>query len=376
MLIGERYSNNLGDGIIFDTVESLCLKNHEKAEIISLDISGNKTYRCEGITKKKYSIRLRWLRKALSKYKRAIFLKKQLSEITDPANIDVAVFVGGQLFSSYFSKQILLISKYLNKHKVPIVFNCCGIGKNSKKSIKYLEKALNFDSVRAISIRDNEEYFSKKIKLKKSFEVTVDPVYDLDSIYSKSDIGAGGQKKQVVGIGLMEPVLYAHNNIGLLDKDYLDIARKIISCIEANGMEWSFFCNGNVEDFNYIKKICRLLGYSEEKIKKRPVYPAELIKIILGYDKIISFRLHSHIVARSFNIPTFGFVWDKKVKDFFSLFSDTNNCADLRDIDLESIYEQVDLFIRDKRRPKELFVSKRKKSSTFLAEQLWMGHHE
>ena len=45
LLIGERYSNNLGDGVIYDTVENIikdfAVKN---LNIICLDISGKSKY--------------------------------------------------------------------------------------------------------------------------------------------------------------------------------------------------------------------------------------------------------------------------------------------------------------------------------------------
>ena len=40
LLIGERYSANLGDGIICETVESLLRNHYKKSEVIMADISG------------------------------------------------------------------------------------------------------------------------------------------------------------------------------------------------------------------------------------------------------------------------------------------------------------------------------------------------
>ena len=43
LLIGERYSTNLGDGVIYDTVREMLIKEY-KADVVCLDISGHNSY--------------------------------------------------------------------------------------------------------------------------------------------------------------------------------------------------------------------------------------------------------------------------------------------------------------------------------------------
>ena len=42
-----------------------------------------------------------------------------------------------------------------------------------------------------------------------------------------------------------------------------------------------------------------------------------IINQITSYRKILSFRMHSLIVALSYGIPCYGFVWDNKVRELF-----------------------------------------------------------
>ena len=61
-------------------------------------------------------------------------------------------------------------------------------------------------------------------------------------------------------------------------------------------------------------------------IVSNPRNAEELIKIITGFRKIIAFRMHSQIVAVSYGVPSFGFVWDDKIKDFYNKIGMPNNC--------------------------------------------------
>lgn len=64
---------------------------------------------------------------------------------------------------------------------------------------------------------------------------------------------------------------------------------------------------------------------------------SQLVKQIASYSKIVSFRLHSHIIAYSCKIPSFGFIWDDKVKDFFAMTGNMGNCCELNNINIADI---------------------------------------
>ena len=61
-----------------------------------------------------------------------------------------------------------------------------------------------------------------------------------------------------------------------------------------------------------------------------PSKPEELVKTISQFKSIVSFRLHSHIIAASLNIPSVSVVWDDKVRIFFEKIGHPERCCNLR----------------------------------------------
>lgn len=316
LLIGEKYSTNLGDGVIFDTVKEI-LKRQYGCDIINLDISGHSNYNLnnqENKSKisflKKMINKNKVLKRKLSLLKRKIFITKEIKKI-DLSKINYAIFCGGQMFMEYFLQPMDIITKELEKHNIPTIFNCCGLGKTTSTGDTILNKILTRKNVIKISIRDNMEKFQKKYKAK-NVELVLDPVMEVKE-YNSYKLNYTNRPK--IGIGLMDFKLYEHNNIGLELCDYEELVLKIIEKIENKKLEWEFFCNGAIEDYKFIEEICKKFNL-KNKIAPRPKLPEELVNTIIQYNKIISFRLHSHIIATSFSIPTIGFVWDNKVRDF------------------------------------------------------------
>ena len=74
------------------------------------------------------------------------------------------------------------------------------------------------------------------------------------------------------------------------------------------------------------------VGYIDNDIHsmlmKRPITPEELVYNITGFEKIVSFRMHSLIVATSFGIEVRGFVWDDKVRTYLTKLGYPEWCCD------------------------------------------------
>lgn len=63
-------------------------------------------------------------------------------------------------------------------------------------------------------------------------------------------------------------------------------------------------------------------------IVSNPKNAENLIKTVTGFGGIIAFRMHSQIVAASYGIPIFGFVWDDKIRDFYTKIGMPSNCIE------------------------------------------------
>ncbi|WP_172635009.1 polysaccharide pyruvyl transferase family protein [Amphibacillus xylanus] len=88
------------------------------------------------------------------------------------------------------------------------------------------------------------------------------------------------------------------------------------------------------------------MNYKEEDLSRyivqAPKRPKELVDIISSFRGIISFRLHSHIVACSLGVPGVSIMWDKKVKYFYENIQKPERVFELHSDSAKVITELID----------------------------------
>lgn len=321
LLIGEIYSNNLGDPLLCKTVEKRILEKYPNAEIVKFDMSGRINYRdrycsCDGflnIRGKVDKLKLyfclfknKTLRDSYAKApQRYLSMWRSLCSTLRKHHFDLAVFAGGGLLMDYFSGIIYLIIKKLSLAHIKIVFHACGMGPMSSADEYLLRKAFLEKNIVYISLRDNFSRFCEQ------FPTRAKVVETYDTALGCSLYDAPAEKKTAqYGIGL------------IYKKEFFDEQVNLIRQLIQSKVDWKAFVNGAVGDMASAKKILREAGMSGSEIEahlaNRPTTPEELVQTITQFDGILSFRLHSQIVAASFGIPCYGLVWDPKVSEFFS----------------------------------------------------------
>lgn len=100
----------------------------------------------------------------------------RLKENLDKLNwdkFDTIVFAGGQLFMDYFVHWIAIIVSYAEKYNKKVVFNCCGMGKLSSKSVKLLCKVFQSDSIYSITIRDGVKQFKSLLEVRMYYKLLI-----------------------------------------------------------------------------------------------------------------------------------------------------------------------------------------------------------
>lgn len=317
LIIAARYSNNLGDDVIYDVVSNAC-KKARGIEPIGLSISGKRGY-AENIsvepsnkdlkTVVKDYLKSTTLFSVYVKEKGAIRLRKNLDEL-NWNDFDIIVFAGGQLFMDYFVHWIAIIVSYAEKYNKKVIFNCCGMGKLSSSSVKLLSKVLESDNICNITLRDGLNQFRTLFENEKVIQ-TIDPAINSVSVY--------GRRKKIcrrVGFGIISHKMLLQNNILIAEDEYIMFIKQMIEFLEHNKREIVVFTNGAIDDYKFAQLALKSIG-KERLLEKRPIRPGELVDIIASCEHIISFRLHSLILAASYDIPSVGLVWDLKVKSFF-----------------------------------------------------------
>lgn len=343
LLIGEIYSSNLGDPIICDCVKYLIKNTYPNCEFSFYDTSArvdfNQNYNSDDNKSfnLKNNIRINTIF-SLYSYKikintqsdyfkfKNIFTQsnKNLAMSICEEDYDLAVFVGGQLFMDYFVFPISYIVELLSMKNTPIIFNSCGVGPIKNNLLIYkLKQSLTNKNVKVISSRDYVNII-KKLYLQDSEYYPI-KTYD-PALYTPNVYNIKKSKSDIIGLGIMEPTNTSTENL-------ISFWKNIIDSLNKQGLKWMIFCNGNISDYNFSKIILLNCGYSENQFESylcfRPIYPIELVEIISRFNCIISFRLHSHIVAYSLNIPSIALVWDNKLNYFFNNINCADRCFDI-----------------------------------------------
>lgn len=330
LIVGEVFSENLGDAVICQTEKKIIEQAYPNVGITFLDMSGRKNYQ-EYIQFKEYTfLQKLFIKKmeliskifpksALSqayfmdegRYLRVLYL---LNEKCKREKFDLVIFAGGALFMDYFAGIIYLIVRKFRTSKTKIIFHACGLGELSKNSIKLLRYSFAQRNVKSISLRDSYAMFQKIFSSPKLVEETYDIALNCREYYEESE-----EKVAKYGIGV----------IGI--NKYYRFQKELIYQFSKSTKSWKIFTNGASYDEEIAKRILRDLGISEKDYEKylvnSPCNDHELIETITSFECIVSFRMHSQIIAASYGIKSYGFVWNQKVKEFYKKIGFPNNCT-------------------------------------------------
>lgn len=341
LLIGEKYSPNLGDGVIFDSVKHILYKNNN---VLEMDLSSRTGY---SISDKEQSAIIFKLKTQLRKIKiyhiisskyRAIRMRRRLNRI-NCKKIDFIVLAGGQLFIDYFADSLYEIYRFSQDNNIKLIFNAIGLGVINKKNKKLIKKILSSKNMKGISIRDSFQKYEELITRKPTF--SLDPVFELEVPNTSS---WNNKKKEIIGVGIMDPSVYDQDyDI----KYYIRLYKKIFDTLKKNNITFEVFTNGSREDDRFSKMIISSIDKTIE-IAKRPNTPSELIELLGNYKTIISFRLHSHIIFASQGIKTMGFIWDQKIRDFSKTTNNEKYFLELTNQTANNIESTINSFINDK----------------------------
>lgn len=331
LLIGECYSRNIGDQLVTETSEYLLKALYPEATFEYLDLQGRTR-----VSKRSANIYqdiprislLQQIRLSLIKYsliedivsrRSANRLKTYYESKISSDKFDFAVFTGGQLIYDTFVFKIKLVTDILSAKRIPVFFNAVGIGNLTHNHAKIYRKILEKDIVKGITCRCNSQRFYTEIDTVAQINETFDTAIMASDIYNNYHRSKSG----VIGLGVMQ-------SSRINDEKLISFWSSIIKKLEERSLNWKFLYTGSDNDIALITKIASSVGIDlNEKIRTDINTPEDFISELVQCNKILSFRLHSHILSYSFGIPSLGISWDNKIKDFFSKIGRPNMACDL-----------------------------------------------
>lgn len=339
LVLGVYYANNLGDAVICDCVAARLQERFPAAEIAVKDIkarfvfpelqqlSMNQMERSRKRAKLRHFVTQYggWDKERKHEEIRLDGSKDYIAELCR-SEWDLVIFAGGQIFQDGFSLFVDDFVRQLDGRGIPVLFNACGTGPSWSAYVRSrLAAALQASCVHLISTRDNARLI-KQCYLQGSDKQVIqvsDPALWCAQVYQAER----NQTSDVIGLGVM----YATSvNVRVETRFWT----KLIQLLETHGLKWQFFVNGNDEDIVYAQYVLAQLSLQGElshNLAPVPRTPRELVSTVAQYKSIISFRLHSHVIANSLGIPGIAILWDEKLQIFYQKLGYPERCKTIYD---------------------------------------------
>ncbi|EMI2316016.1 polysaccharide pyruvyl transferase family protein [Providencia rettgeri] len=329
LIIAEVFSENLGDGVIYESLRNSIIKNHPKYIINKIDLSGNKDW-CSHISTSTSTSTSTILLQKLKKipilkkiyYTYNWYAKTQKACFPDWVfqikNSDAIVIGGGQLFTDNnfgFPPKIFDVYRLCKKYKKPLYILGCGVGDHWSLPAKFMyQKVINY--ARFISVRDE----SSRKNIFKYTKVNSVTHPDFGFSINRNNLISKENEGSILYLNLqpLEDFKYFVPTLKeLTESAYFDFWENIIKVCYCN-YQISLITNGHIDDYNVVVRLYnRLLanGYEKVTLQPRATKPDELIEQIKNCNYIISTRMHAGIIAYSLGKCVIPISWDQKVNN-------------------------------------------------------------
>lgn len=330
LVLGCCYDSNLGDGVICQCVAALLEREFPQAQVCIRDLVARTAFQTPhpadlDVLRRRF-FRTR-LRRAVTEY---TFWDKQLSSgeyglasqqdyihRVCAEHWDLAVFAGGQMFMDALALYVAEYTRMLSQAGVPVLFNACGAGPAVSPGVRRrLGQALREPGVQLISCRDHADLIAKTYDVKT--RETADAALWAPEIYGISR----QTDAQVIGIGS----IYSSS---IPPRQVERCLTALIRTLEKRGLSWKLFVNGDPGDLAFAQLLLKRMGpnYPEEQyLAPPPGDPRELVALVAQLRGVLSFRLHSHILAWSLGVPSAALIWDDKLPCFFQKIGQPQRC--------------------------------------------------
>ncbi len=376
LILGVYYSPNLGDPVICDSVAARLAVHFPDAEIVIRDLLGRTGFppvTQPDLDQIDYYRRRAALRHFVSRY--TPWDKEKGHELQRIAGSrafiralcaqpwDLVIFAGGQLFQDGFSLFLEDFVRQLNERNIPVLFNACGTGPAWSPYVrKKLTAALTAPCVKLISTRDNEDLIRSHYL--RGADLPVISVTD-PALWSASVYGTQKQASDTIGLGIM----YA-TSVNMKQEQAFWL--KLIRFLEEKQVKWQFFVNGTDLDMAYARHILSLLPPElrarSGMLAEAPRTPGALMETVARYKSIISFRLHSHVIAASLGIPGVAIYWDEKLTFFYKKLGCPERCKTIHSSPQE-IWDALQAAERQGC-PEDLILRQREESEAILVDAI------
>lgn len=339
-----KFSDNLGDGIIFEALSRCLLHLRPGLEISAVDLSGRTSFGGEHTQRRRRSTGViaklpKPLRPLLPLVKFGVVDRKRLQQHfrSEIGGSDYLIIGGGHLLADAnlnFPTKLAVLASAIRDMRLPVAFYAVGASRWSWAARRLLRGVFSGLDVRWLSVRDVDSQALVRADLSgvktAPVQATYDPAIACSRFIPAARQATSGRKRIGVNVIGTEWLILDANSDG--GARVFDIAayRDLVNLILSNGHDVALMTNGAEEDHEQLLRITAAVAPQIEEgrvtVIPRAKDPLELIQQVGGLDGLVSHRLHANIVAYSYGVPAIGLEWDKKVPSFFAAVGRAQFC--------------------------------------------------
>ena len=276
-----KYSENLGDGLIAETLEATLRALRPGVDVHTCDLAGRTDYGQATMPSRSRALSvLSRLPQAARRQAVATVLGRRLPELREAwrarlRGADLAIFGGGQLFQDgdlNFPMKLGAAFELCADVKVPVAIHAVGVSREwSRRGTALFHRLLATDCL-SVSVRDRNSQLSwaghfRGTRLAQAL-VVPDPV--LAMLVKPPEPGSA------VGLNVTDPLLLRyHSGSRTQAGEIASMLRNVVRHVTARGREVVLFTNGASEDEAFLDQIVDGSPASEVRRAPRPRVPAD-----------------------------------------------------------------------------------------------------
>ncbi|WP_168879059.1 polysaccharide pyruvyl transferase family protein [Rhizobium sp. P28RR-XV] len=333
-----KYSENLGDGLLAECVETALMKGADGIEVETIDLAGRRAYATGSGGRRRLALGL--LRRLPFFVRRRLVrlvLERRLNKLRrlwddKIALADAVIIGGGNLFQDddlNFPLKIGEVLDCVSRHDRPLAVYAVGVSKQWSEPAYDLFARLRRTRLVHLSVRDGfaKDNWQEHFPEGPSAKIVRDPGLLVHATPIAEKPASSSKRQLTVGLCVTDPVIldrHGKDHASHIPFSGIGAYRDLIGVLLDDGQRVVLFCNGAREDQLFAERIRtsvnkhRVVAGGMLDIASRPRVPADLIQTIQSMDVILAHRLHACIAAYALKIPHVGLAWDSKVEGFFN----------------------------------------------------------
>lgn len=337
-----KYSPNVGDGAIAESLESELERHDFVSTVRSVDLAGRQAYG-DGLRHRGAVMALLQRLGPGAREAVSLVMLRALTELRlrpawrrDLGDRNAVVIGGGQLIQGTdlnFPVKLDAAMREVRRRKLPCLVYGVGVAHTlSPPALRLFRHAFE-GSLCAVYVRDKESMAAWNRHFAGAdipdAKLCWDPALLMDSVVPP--LPPIRRERPLIGLGIASPLVLAHHSLDeRFDPDSLDAFWvSLKDALFEAGFDITLFSNGAAEDEAYLDHIEAMFERdTHRKVGRitRPINPLELATAITTFDGVVSHRLHANILALAYRKPHVGLTWDAKLTSFFKAV-DREDCA-------------------------------------------------